>query len=160
MTTITAEHLTQLQSSFGGSIIKPQDEAFIPNSVSWGLQAKVVPQLILQPYDAKDVAAALKWLTHNDVPFAVRSGGMMPASQTTGVILSLAKLDKVELSADKETLTVGPGNTWRKVFDTIASEQDVTVLGGRVGFVGVGGYILGGESSPLNSVGHCPSVFL
>ncbi|CAO1612877.1 unnamed protein product [Parajaminaea phylloscopi] len=159
--TVSADHIAQLKTAFSGAVLKPEDDAFKTHSVSWGLQANVAPQLVLQPADTKDVASALSWVTRNNIPFAVRSGGMMPASQTSGVIISLARLDKVQLSADKDTLVVGPGNTWRKVFDTIASEPDVTVLGGRVGFVGVGGYILGGGLSYLVSEhGFCSDTLV
>ena len=43
---------------------------------------------------------------------------------------------------------LGPGQLWTEVYKRLA-DTDVTVLGGRVSYVGVGGFILGGGLSYL-----------
>ncbi|KAK2801839.1 hypothetical protein FQN50_007584 [Emmonsiellopsis sp. PD_5] len=55
-------------------------------------------------------------------------------------------MDFVDISHYRNTVSVGPGATWGKVYDTL-EKYDLTVAGGRVGSVGVAGLILGGGMS-------------
>lgn len=42
-----------------------------------------------------------------------------------------------------QTVTLGPGQTWRTVFEKLIPSP-ITVMGGRIGYVGVGGFLTGG----------------
>lgn len=79
--------------------------------------------------------------------FAVKSGGHAAfagaSSIEGGVTLSLSRFDKIEPSASKTIVTVGPGNRWLNVYETLQSD-DIVVIGGRVSSIGVGGLTLGG----------------
>lgn len=83
--------------------------------------------------------------------FQIRSGGNSPnptwSSAGDGTMLvDMSGLNKVDLSGDKTVVRVGTGNRWQRVYK-ILDLVGVTVAGGRIAFVGVGGLILGGESS-------------
>jgi hypothetical protein len=54
----------------------------------------------------------------------------------------------VELSEDRITTSVGPGNNWHDVYRQL-DPKNVSVVGGREAGVGVGGLTLGGESDIL-----------
>ncbi|CEH19050.1 hypothetical protein CBOM_05732 [Ceraceosorus bombacis] len=114
-----------LQSSnFKGEILSAKDgEAFSSLNTPWG-------------------SAHSKGLS-----LAIRSGGLMK-SQTKGVSLKLKHLDAYSISSDKSQVTLGPGQTWQTVYEKMRDEK-FTVLGGRVSFVGVGGYVGGGGLSYL-----------
>lgn len=60
-----------------------------------------------------------------------------------GITISFENLSKITLSDDKQTACFQPGHTWYDVY-TALEPQNVTVIGGRVASVGVGGLILGG----------------
>jgi hypothetical protein len=62
-----------------------------------------------------------------------------------GITVSLEKLKKVQLSKDKKSVLIQPGNNWGQVY-SVLNKQDVTVTGGRVSVVGTGGLTLGGKS--------------
>jgi FAD/FMN-containing dehydrogenase len=62
-----------------------------------------------------------------------------------GVTIDLSRLDQVLVSKDRSTVTIGPGNRWRRVYEELAP-QGLVVAGGRVATVGVSGLILGGKS--------------
>lgn len=62
-------------------------------------------------------------------------------------MLDLHLLNRLELSEDRETAYVGTGSRWGAVYEFL-EPWNVTVVGGRVGDVGVGGFLLGGMSSP------------
>ena len=60
-----------------------------------------------------------------------------------GVTIDLINLNQVTVSPDNHTTSVGPGNRWINVYEKL-SPLGLTVIGGRVADVGVGGLILGG----------------
>jgi FAD/FMN-containing dehydrogenase len=82
----------------------------------------------------------------------VKSGGHNPnnnfASVQNGVLISTIGLNQVAFDQPANTVNVGPGNKWEDVMDVLDG-TGVTVVGGRIGNVGVGGYMLGGMF-PIN----------
>jgi hypothetical protein len=57
----------------------------------------------------------------------------------------------VELSEDRTTTSIGPGNKWYDVYRQLDSKK-VSVVGGREAGVGVGGLTLGGKCMALFSI--------
>ena len=82
--------------------------------------------------------------------FGIKSGGHTPqpgaANQGGGVTIDLAALKQVQVSADRRTTSIGPGNRWVNVYPKLDA-QGVAILGGRVAIVGVGGLVTGGGIS-------------
>ena len=82
--------------------------------------------------------------------FAVKSGGHAAFAGASnidnGIAIDLAKLNQVTVSADKKQTSVGPGNVWYDVF-TKLDPMGLSVIGGRVSAIGVGGLTLGGGVS-------------
>lgn len=100
--------------------------------------------------DAFEVALALKLLTFTRLQFAVRSGGHNPnpgfsSIDESGILLDLSALSDIKLSSDKKVASIGPGATWDIVYEQLEKEE-LTVVGGRVKGIGVGGLMLGGKS--------------
>jgi FAD/FMN-containing dehydrogenase len=94
---------------------------------------------------------AVQTLVQAQTPFAVRGGGHMPIAgsaniNSTGVLLSSSNLTDLILSADNSTITVGPGNRWGAVYDAL-EPTGRAIVGGRLGVVGVPGFLLGGGIS-------------
>lgn len=87
--------------------------------------------------------------------FAVRSGGhsVVPgaANINGGVLIDMVNFNSVEYDANNKVATVGSGLRWKEVY-TALDPYNVTVAGGRVLEVGVGGLVLGGESSHISSL--------
>lgn len=65
---------------------------------------------------------------------------------STGVLLSTSGLKGLSLSATKETLHVGAGHRWGDVYEFL-EPHGLTIVGGRLGVVGVPGLLLGGGIS-------------
>lgn len=82
--------------------------------------------------------------------FAVKSGGHAAFAGASniegGVTLDLRKLNQIVVSADKKQTAVGAGNVWYDVY-TKLQPMGLTVIGGRVSAIGVGGLTLGGGIS-------------
>lgn len=64
----------------------------------------------------------------------------------SGITIDLSKFDDIVPDEDGLTTRVGTGNRWIDVYKVLEPLNRM-VVGGRHSQVGVGGFILGGESS-------------
>jgi hypothetical protein len=112
-------------------------------------QAEVDPYCVFLPSSSVQVAVALLLSRLTQCQFAVKSGGHAAFAGASniqgGITINLAKLDQIVLSSDKDIASVGPGNTWFDVYTDLEPEN-LTVIGGRVAAIGVGGLTLGGKT--------------
>ncbi|KAI3317205.1 putative oxidoreductase [Xylariaceae sp. AK1471] len=139
------------------------DKVLLPGSAGYNASlssyfspqaAAVHPTCFLTPHTVDDVSAAVKSLTSsgNGGPyeFAVRSGGHTwfadANSAPSGVTIDLRGLNSVDLSADQSSVSVGAGATWDAIYGKL-DPLGLSVAGGRVAGVGVGGLTLGGGIS-------------
>ena len=111
-------------------------------------QAEVNPCCIFQPSTSVQVAVALLLSRLTQCPFAVKSGGHAAFAGASniqgGITVDFAKMNEIQLSSNKNIVSLGPGNTWFDVYQALEPE-DLTAIGGRVAAIGVGGLTLGGE---------------
>lgn len=68
------------------------------------------------------------------------------ANVQDGITIASQGLKGIHLSEDKSQVTVGVGETWGSVYAEL-DRHGLTVPGGRIGRVGVGGLVLGGKIS-------------
>lgn len=116
--------------------------------------AAVHPACFVAPQSVTDVSAVITLLTsrnsHESHDLAVRAGGHTWFSDANsapgGITIDLRSLNSIKLSADKFTVSVGSGATWDAVYSQLEREG-LSVAGGRVAGVGVGGLALGGGIS-------------
>lgn len=105
------------------------------------------PSCIVFPSSAQEVSTAIDELHHVDDLFAVKSGGHMPnngfASIQDGVLIATKNLNQVVYHPEDQTADIGPGLSWEEAQKGLDGTGR-TIVGGRMGGVGVGGYILGG----------------
>lgn len=89
----------------------------------------------------------VKELHDIDTLFAVKSGGHMPnngfASIQDGLLITTQNLNNVIYNAEDQTAIIGPGLSWEDAQKGLDGTGR-TLVGGRLGGVGVGGYMLGG----------------
>ncbi|KAK1993448.1 FAD binding domain-containing protein [Colletotrichum falcatum] len=118
-------------------------------------QAEVRPRCIFKPSEPEEVSVVVLVVRLTQCPFAARSGGhaaMAGASGAeAGITVSFANMKSISLSADKKVASVQPGNVWGEVFEEL-TKSDLTVVGGRVYDIGVGGFITGGGISFLSGL--------
>ncbi|KAH7320084.1 hypothetical protein B0I35DRAFT_451019 [Stachybotrys elegans] len=122
----------------------------------WSLALREIkPACVVFPNSAEDVATAVTILsTYPSVNFTVKSGGHDPnsghASVNRGVLISMAELTGATYDSETGLAKVLPGGEWNDVISDL-SEYGVTVAGGRLGIVGVGGLLLQGGISFLSA---------
>lgn len=94
---------------------------------------------------------AVTTIAGSGVQFAIQGGGHMPIAgaaniDSSGIMLSSSGLNQLILSEDGSTVSVGPGNRWGDVYGYLEPTGKM-VVGGRMGIVGVPGFLLGGGIS-------------
>jgi FAD/FMN-containing dehydrogenase len=134
----------------------PNIEVVYPyQSPYWAVQSdywnkacqKLNPSCIILPTSTGDVAKIIDVLSANQDGFAIKGGGHMPncgfASVERGPLIALARMKRIEYSEETQVVSIGPGNRWHDVMAELG-KQNRSVVGGRVGHVGVSGYMLVG----------------
>ncbi|KAI0596334.1 hypothetical protein F4775DRAFT_564948 [Biscogniauxia sp. FL1348] len=140
------------QAGLGDRLLYPQERGYEDRIESyWSVSAQVSPRCIVQPVSATEVSRAVVALVANPVcKFAVRSGGAMvwrgAANIEDGVTIDLGNMNSTTYYPDNSTVRILPGATWNSVYHKL-DPLGVTVPGGRIGHVGVGGLITGGGNS-------------
>jgi FAD/FMN-containing dehydrogenase len=85
---------------------------------------------------------------YTQCPFSIKSGGHGKFGGESiidaGLAIDLQLLSHIELSDDRKSVLVGPGNRWVDVYSAL-EPLGIVVVGGRDSDVGVGGFLLGGE---------------
>lgn len=140
-----------LKTKLGREITAPGDGQYTALATeNWSQTAWNTPSCIATPENATSVQIIIRTLVSFDVPFAIRSGGHSPnpgyANIGTGVLISLSALDQISYDAAQNAVYLSPGARWGAVYRYL-QPLNVTVVGGRVLNVGVGGLTLGGGLS-------------
>ncbi|KAF1939676.1 FAD-binding domain-containing protein [Clathrospora elynae] len=149
---------TSLKLIFGDDQVEMKPEAAYNAffSTLWsGQQREIMPQCVFKPEKALDVSTSILLSRLTQCPFAVKSGGhsAVPGGSNIdgGITISLEKMHAVTPSSNKKTVSFQPGQTWYNLY--LALEKDnITVIGGRVADVGVGGLTLGGGISYFSNI--------
>jgi FAD/FMN-containing dehydrogenase len=99
------------------------------------MQAAVTPRCVFKPTSALEVSSVVLLSRLTQCPFAVKGGGHAAyagaSSIDGGITVSMENFKKVQVSSDKKTADVGPGNRWVNVY-TALETSGVGVVGGRV----------------------------
>jgi FAD/FMN-containing dehydrogenase len=153
----TAAACHVLDTKLPGILKWPTDPAFIKEQLNYWSSAcrEATPACMLLPTSADDVSIAVKIL--RDAPSAkwtVKSGGHDPnvghASLKDGIIIALGKMKGAEYVPSKGVVHLKPGGPWVDAVKALAP-HNVTVASGRIGNVGIGGFLTGGGLSFLSA---------
>lgn len=110
-------------------------------------QEEVTPATIFKPTSAIEVSSAILIAELFSCPFAVKSGGHAAFSGASniqgGLSIDLSGLNSLALNQDNSVISIGAGNLWVNVYDYLLP-YNLSVIGGRVSTIGVGGLTTGG----------------
>ncbi|KAI9155464.1 mitomycin radical oxidase [Paramyrothecium foliicola] len=125
--------------------------------INFGSRARLNASIIFAPESAEQVATGVRIMEYFNRPFAVRGRGHTShprmSSIEDGILFSMEKMNKIALTATKNVASLGGGNDWGRVFETLEREG-VAVTGGTLAVVGVPGLLTGnGMSNFLSSRG-------
>ncbi|KAJ5375412.1 FAD linked oxidase N-terminal [Penicillium concentricum] len=141
----------QLSTLFGSAVHYPGSDDFI----IWDAkQQEARPSCRIEPRSAADVAKVLNVLVDHWCYFSVKGGGHSrnagDSNSVGGVTVDLNMLRQVEVLDDGNRARVGGGATSIQVYHALES-RNLSFVGGRVGSVGMGGFTLGGGTSPFSN---------
>ncbi|KAJ5605242.1 hypothetical protein N7510_010396 [Penicillium lagena] len=112
------------------------------------------PTCIAAPSSAAEMSQIITELHKVETLFAVKSGGHNPnngwASIENGLLISTKNLNQVNYNEEDQTAVIGPGLSWEEAQAGLDGTGQA-VVGGRLGGVGVGGYMLGCGMSFLST---------
>ncbi|PVH92431.1 FAD binding domain-containing protein [Periconia macrospinosa] len=147
-----------LQTVFGKTKVISQGSTVYDTFTAayWSVQQEELdPYCIFKPGKAVEVSTVVLLSRLTQCPFTVKSGGHAAfagaSSIQGGIVVALQSLNSVTLSTDKKIASIGPGNIWYDVY-TQLEPQNLTVIGGRVAAIGVGGLTLGGGISFFSNI--------
>jgi glycolate oxidase len=143
------------------------DLASLPKLMELGF--KMMPDLVVKPKDALEVAEIVKIAMKEGIPIVPRGGaswglgGAMPVSG--GMVLDLTGMNRIlEIDDDNLTVTVEAGCTWKRLYENLLlkgyligsypSSAYSATLGGWIntGGVGVGSYKYGSSLDHLRTM--------
>ena len=146
---------TALSLALGSKVSYPGHGVYVSSLRSYfsAQEAQLSPSCVVSPTSNKDVATAVKALavvnalSKSRCKFAIRGGGHTPwagsANIDRGVTIDLRGMHHVSVNADQAIISVGSGAIWGDVY-TYLDAMNLSVSGGRVSEVGVGGLTTGG----------------
>ncbi|KAF4314142.1 putative FAD binding domain protein [Botryosphaeria dothidea] len=142
---------TQLSETFAPAFHYPDRDNF---TIWDAKQQEVRPACRVEPSSASDVARILSILTDKSCRFAVKGGGhsrhIDDSNSVGGVTIDLDRIHGVEIAADGTRARVGGGATTLQVYSALEL-RNLSFVGGRVDTVGIGGFTLGGGTSPFSN---------
>ena len=130
-------------------VVDAKSQNFTNENNYWSnQQAETIPACRVKPRSSKEVAVTLLIVQFLHCQFAVKSGGhaMFKGASNidSGITIDLKNLKQVAVSADRSFTKVGAGNHWADVYSRL-DPLGLSVVGGRVADIGVGGLTLGGK---------------
>ena len=138
-----------LQPLVSGRVTIADDPGYEDATRTWDLSVNSRPPIALTADTVDDLAAAARWADGNGLGIVIRNTGHGAFSSDEGtLVISAAKLNRVEVDAASGRARVAPGARWTDVDTATAPLGMVGASGGAPG-VGVVGYTLGGGLGPL-----------
>lgn len=117
-------------------------------------QQEVHPSCRIEPSNASDVAKLLNVLVDHWCYFSVKGGGHSrnagDSNSVGGVTVDLDLLTQVEVLDNGTRARIGGGATSIQAYEALES-HNLSYVGGRVASVGLGGFTLGGGTSPFSN---------
>ncbi|KIJ23509.1 hypothetical protein M422DRAFT_92143, partial [Sphaerobolus stellatus SS14] len=132
-----------------GKVAFPGSAQYVSDNEHWASSSTQPSTCTVEPSTPQDVATIFTVVNQTRSEWAVKSGGhaFNPGfSSTPGVMVSLTRFNAINYNASSSSVEVGGGNIWDDVYAKL-DPFGVTVVGGRVPGVGVGGFTLGGGYS-------------
>lgn len=146
MTTTTAPTTTDL-THVRGAVHRPGDAGWDDARRAWNLAVDQHPELVVDPVDAGDVAATLRFAAGAGLRVAVQGTGHGAAARggdlAGTLLLRTSAMRGVTIDAPRRTARVDAGAVWLDVAKA-AAPHGLVALHGSAPDVGVVGYTLGG----------------
>ncbi|KAJ2995083.1 hypothetical protein NUW58_g1375 [Xylaria curta] len=141
-----------------------QDDVFTADTTTydrvnkdfWSATEQLEPSCVFLPDSAEKVAQAVALFVKNDCKFSIKGGGhsAIPgaANIQDGILMPMEKLKRIDISEDKNSVTVGTGSRFGEIYAAL-DPRNLTAMIGRYEKVGLGAAIGAGISYLVNKNG-------
>lgn len=143
---LASSGLSELAAALTGTVIERGEPGFDDELATFNSAVVHTPFAVVCAETVTDVQATLRYATAHGVAVGVHSTGHGYTSFTDGVMVSVRRLDSMELDPERHLISVGAGVRWGAVLDA-AAPLGLAPLAGSSTDVGVVGYSLGGGLS-------------
>jgi FAD/FMN-containing dehydrogenase len=142
-----------IDAKLPGRISYPDSNVYNTSVTNYfsGQERELAPDCVFEPVSAKEISKFVKIVTApscNGTQFAVRGGGHTlwtgAANIDNGITVDMRLMSDTTLSPDNKVAHLGPGARYHDVYHKVV-QHNVTVMGGRVPTIGVGGFASSGE---------------
>lgn len=141
-----------LAGTIHGRVLLPTAADYPMARLAWNtLYDDVYPQAVLQAADARDVQQAVRFCRDHGLQPTARSGGhsFQGFSSSNGLVIDLAAMNRVALSADHSRVRIGAGAQLLAIYRQLYEQAKVTIPGGTCPTVGISGLTQGGGVGPF-----------
>jgi hypothetical protein len=141
----------QLGASFGGALLRREDEGYDAARAIFNGMYDRRPALVARCTGVADVVAAVNFARDNGLEVAVKAGGhSVPgyASCDDGIVIDLTPMKGVFVDPAARTARAAGGVTWGE-FDRETQAFGLATTGGRITTTGIAGLTLGSGSGWL-----------
>ncbi|GAA2068872.1 FAD-binding oxidoreductase [Streptomyces albiaxialis] len=136
-----------LRAAVRGPVVVRGDDGFDDARRPWNLAVDQPVAAVVEPLDADDAAAAVRFAARTGHPLLPQpSGHGASGDAADALLLRTHRMDDVTLDPVRRTARVGAGAKWGQVL-TAADPYGLTGLAGSSPVVSVAGYALGGGLS-------------
>jgi FAD/FMN-containing dehydrogenase len=142
-------------AGLGDRLLFPTDMGYEPQIATWWANnTRLRPWCLVLPHSTEEVSLIMSTLVEagngaGDWHIAVKSGGHSlngGNNIVNGVTIDLSMMNSSHYDGSTNTASLQPGARWVQTYSDL-QEEGITVVGGRDGDVGVGGFLLGGGTS-------------
>jgi FAD/FMN-containing dehydrogenase len=143
---VPTDRLDGLAARIEGRLLYPGDPGFDEATVVWNGMTAKVPAIVLQPANADDVAAAVRFAADLGLLLSVKGGGHNIAGTAIadgGLTLDMSRMREVTVDPDAHVAQAGPGCLLKDV-DRATQRHGLATVLGFISEAGVAGLTLGG----------------
>jgi FAD/FMN-containing dehydrogenase len=118
--------------------LSSRDAAYADACRIWNTMIERRPALVVRPYDARQVAACIRFVRDQRLALSIRGGGHNIAGTGPcdgGVMIDFSTQNDVEVDPSRDPVRVQPGTTWADV-DRATQPFGLVVPGGIVSATG------------------------
>jgi FAD/FMN-containing dehydrogenase len=143
---VPTAQLDGLAARIGGRLLYPDDPGFDAATLVWNGMVAKTPAVLVQPVNADDVAAAVRFAADHGLLLGVKGGGHNIAGTAIaehGMTLDMSRMRQVTVDPASRIANVDPGCLIGDV-DRATQEHGLATVLGFISQTGVAGLTLGG----------------
>jgi FAD binding domain len=156
-----ADICQRIDARIPGRISYPGDSVYSDSQSSYytAQERDLSPGCIFRPQKTSEVSQFVKLIhadggdgnaSYSTPQFAIRGGGHTlfsgAANIAGGITIDMRAMDSLVLSEDRKMVSIGGGGIWSHIYPQLVP-HNLTVLGGRIPGIAIGGFATGGTYS-------------